>query len=698
MKRKSRTLIRILSMVLLLTAAVNSQILAQGPGAAWQYYRVVSLSPVTPSANLQVEINLAAGQYTNMNADGSDLRFYDDANTPCNYWIEVWNTSGTSTIWVKVPTSGATALVMYYGNAGASAASSGDNTFDFFDDFNTALTGKWTYSGSVTQSGTNVTLSRTGGVDASISNTNAFTPSAQSFLLETKHYEVGYNRNRFYATTSTNGGSPIAVGDYGYFSTLGTAQTAAQVFWGSFPGSTSVNNNTNYLTQWRITDGSTYNWYTYNYATGVAVTNGSRTTTYGSNIRYISISITEVNACSSVIDWIRVRKYTATEPTATVGSQTANTEPSTPSTYTSSGYFIVPDGVSSVKVECWGGGGRGGNTAGDGASGGGGGGAYSESEPTVSSGGVYVITVGNGSSSTAPGGDSWFSPNTLGNAVVLAKGGNSVDVNTNGASGGDEGSGIGTNKNSGGNGADAYFGSGTDYGGGGGSSAGTTEDGYYRNLTTVTNTGGTAPAGGGDGGDGRYSTDGSGSIGSPPGGGGGGALRNGGTNYSGGNGAQGQITITCIPPAAPTVSTPVTYCLNATAVPLTATGINLLWYTTSSGGTGSTTAPTPSTSSAGTTSYWVSQTAWCEGPRARIDVLVEQVVATVSGQTNPLCNAASDGTLSVSASGGTGPYSFSKDNGANWLTPGTNPYTFTGLSANTPYRIKVKDSLGCESR
>jgi gliding motility-associated-like protein len=78
-------------------------------------------------------------------------------------------------------------------------------------------------------------------------------------------------------------------------------------------------------------------------------------------------------------------------------------------------------------------------------------------------------------------------------------------------------------------------------------------------------------------------------------------------------------------PALPAVTTPVTYCTNVTAVPLTATGTNLLWYTTAIGGTGSTTAPTPSTATAGTTPYYVTQSTSgvvCEGPRALINVVV----------------------------------------------------------------------------
>ncbi|MBK7123229.1 MAG: 1,4-alpha-glucan-branching protein [Chitinophagaceae bacterium] len=59
-----------------------------------------------------------------------------------------------------------------------------------------------------------------------------------------------------------------------------------------------------------------------------------------------------------------------------------------------------------------------------------------------------------------------------------------------------------------------------------------------------------------------------------------------------------------IPPcttAAPTATSPVNYCQNAVASPLQATGVNLLWYTTATGGTGSPTAPTPSTATIGST-------------------------------------------------------------------------------------------------
>ncbi|MBO9203397.1 T9SS type A sorting domain-containing protein [Niastella sp. MAH-29] len=82
----------------------------------------------------------------------------------------------------------------------------------------------------------------------------------------------------------------------------------------------------------------------------------------------------------------------------------------------------------------------------------------------------------------------------------------------------------------------------------------------------------------------------------------------------------------------PDVISPVTYCQTTTAAALTAPGSGLLWYTTRFGGTGSSTAPTPSTSGTGTTSYWVTQPITCgESPRSRIDVVVNpQILATAN--------------------------------------------------------------------
>ncbi len=81
----------------------------------------------------------------------------------------------------------------------------------------------------------------------------------------------------------------------------------------------------------------------------------------------------------------------------------------------------------------------------------------------------------------------------------------------------------------------------------------------------------------------------------------------------------------------PTVTTPVEYCLNATAQPLTATpseNHTLKWFTEEAGGTGTVTAPTPSTNTVGTTIYYVSNVSaeGCEGPRVALSVIINDTV------------------------------------------------------------------------
>jgi hypothetical protein len=214
--------------------------------------------------------------------------------------------------------------------------------------------------------------------------------------------------------------------------------------------------------------------------------------------------------------------------------------------------FTIPSGVTSIRVQVWGAGGRGGTQTSNGEGGGGGGGAYSESTITVTPGTTYTAFVGRGSDTEDDGQDSWLSTSSnSSNAVVLAKGGESVENNEDkGGKGGKDNDGIGTIRYEGGKGGK---GKGND-GGGGGSSASPDGDGRDGEDGDKGSDGGVARAGGGNGGNGQESNSGNGDPGVEPGGGGGGATRNGSGTRTGGKGGNGQIilTYTCpsvVPPA-----------------------------------------------------------------------------------------------------------------------------------------------------
>ena len=174
------------------------------------------------------------------------------------------------------------------------------------------------------------------------------------------------------------------------------------------------------------------------------------------------------------------------------------------------------------------------------------------------------------------------------------------------------------------------------------------------------------------------------------------------TPVNGCNGSPSSFTITVNPkPAKPTVTRPVSYCLNETAVPLTATatGSNTLnWYDNNALNNGSTTAPTPVTTSAGTFTYYVNQenSYTCKSDTSAIPVTVSPLIvnnAIASDQT--LCTGTAANTLTQqgSISGGTGTYTYqwqsSTDGGTTWnnISGAVSPsYSPGNVTVTTKYR------------
>jgi hypothetical protein len=137
----------------------------------WTYRKAITLSRAS-GAVTNYQMKLLVGESSgatgedvdcaaHVKTDFSDLRFTAaDGTTLLDYWIE--SVSGTTpnqlaTVWIEFDSigTGATTFYMYYGNAGASAVSSGDATFLFFDDFNGAAidTNKWTNTGTWSETG-----------------------------------------------------------------------------------------------------------------------------------------------------------------------------------------------------------------------------------------------------------------------------------------------------------------------------------------------------------------------------------------------------------------------------------------------------------------------------------------------------------------------------------------------------------------
>ncbi|MVT41518.1 T9SS type B sorting domain-containing protein [Chitinophaga oryziterrae] len=141
------------------------------------------------------------------------------------------------------------------------------------------------------------------------------------------------------------------------------------------------------------------------------------------------------------------------------------------------------------------------------------------------------------------------------------------------------------------------------------------------------------------------------------------------------------------------VATDVTYCLNDPAIALTATGNGLLWYTTDAGGTGSTDAPQPLTTSSGNTTYYVSQSnnGVCESDRTAITVTVNdlpQVNINTAGK--PACR----GTYVTLQASGAASYQWSPATGLSNVAV-SNPLAL--MDQDISYTVTGTDINGCKA-
>lgn len=107
---------------------------------SWMYTREITVTNSGDAlTGYQLELNLTPQNFNYARADenGDDIRFRDVNGKMLDYWLEEWNTSGASKIWVNVTNipNGNSEILMYYGNPYAAPASNGGATFEFFDDF-----------------------------------------------------------------------------------------------------------------------------------------------------------------------------------------------------------------------------------------------------------------------------------------------------------------------------------------------------------------------------------------------------------------------------------------------------------------------------------------------------------------------------------------------------------------------------------
>ena len=250
----------------------------------------------------------------------NDIRFTtSDGTTMLDYWIE--SVTGTTpnqlaTIWIEFDSigTGATTFYMYYGKADAAAASNGDNTFSFFDDFpgSSIDTNKWNVveSSTVAVTGGICTITGGNGIDSRIdTDTQWNANSAFRGKLKTAHYNSGSYREF--------GGlrAPVGAASDIFLLTVPCHNLVYPKHWAH----NSVDESTSFITGgitadtysiWDILrNGSTNAVFMQNGANSVTITQ------YVSDGNMGVHFIAGANTSAVVsLDWVLVRQYLATEP------------------------------------------------------------------------------------------------------------------------------------------------------------------------------------------------------------------------------------------------------------------------------------------------------------------------------------------------------------------------------------------------
>ncbi len=97
------------------------------------FFREIDLSSATDQDEYQVKVNLTTlnFDYSKAEANGEDIRFFDENYNEQDFWIEKWDPAGDSTLWVKVQNSGVSKLILVYGNDSIPTGSNKEAVFTY---------------------------------------------------------------------------------------------------------------------------------------------------------------------------------------------------------------------------------------------------------------------------------------------------------------------------------------------------------------------------------------------------------------------------------------------------------------------------------------------------------------------------------------------------------------------------------------
>jgi hypothetical protein len=299
----------------------------------WRYRKEITVNNGLFSTLVNYQVNLTVDTASlisagKMKADCSDMRFVNSSNMDMSYWIEGDCNSGATKVWVKVLTirlRGTEDIYMYYGNPAAAPASDGDNTFIFFDHFDSPPSSLNTTKWPSTSTGGTFTQSVASSVLTQLANggwawvASSDWPTAW-FVVERK-LQVGSDYDALNGDRSRVGlPCTNTATDHGIFDDAGSP--AIQMYWGGWTG-VGVTLDTD-LRMLQTVNGTTYSFRLENLATGVPIYGNSiavsPTSPYNLTSR-MGDSGSAVYRGAFRTDWVLVRAYALSAPTFTVASE-----------------------------------------------------------------------------------------------------------------------------------------------------------------------------------------------------------------------------------------------------------------------------------------------------------------------------------------------------------------------------------------
>lgn len=285
--------------------------------ASWSKRRLISINTTNATSLENLSVLLAIDKYTGMEADFASMRFVNGSETgELGYWIynnTLYN-STMANVYIMLDTnisaSNNYTMYLYYNNPAVTTTSNISNAFLFADDFNslTLDLNKWTPTTPAGLSQSNGWLNMT-----TANNWGRKGFDNVEIVTRRKTNLLASGKPDWYFSTR-NGASSNDI-------LLGNGLWRTYIDGGLSISAIAYTVNTSYINKISVdTDGNVAINITDDTGLQLLARNGT-TTTYKTNIsimwNYLFGGIDAINE----IDWVYIKRYSATEPTYTIGTE-----------------------------------------------------------------------------------------------------------------------------------------------------------------------------------------------------------------------------------------------------------------------------------------------------------------------------------------------------------------------------------------